>query len=96
MSEFKVGDRVIEKSTKKLKQIPQCKTENTKATLAMYGRLCELWQPQVGEWCWFRTYTDETLTLIKWKNSAAQNESLSLSRCEPFLDSLPSFIKDRG
>ena len=91
MNKFKIGDWVIEKTTKKLKQIPQCKTENTEATLAMYERLCELWTPKEGEWCWFNMEF-----IDGWQNPVLMRygeQDMSRWNMEPFVGNLPNFIK---
>ena len=100
---FKVGDWVIEKSTNELKQVKIGKSENEESKLALYERLCILWQPQVGEWCWFKKefvkvnrieesgyiYFDTTFGDTKW----CEESDLSFL-CEPFIGELPSFIKE--
>ena len=43
-----------------------------------------LWQPKEGEWCWYGN------SLLK----VTDVNDLDLSKCEPFIGELPSFLKD--
>ena len=63
----------------------------------------ELWQPKVGEWCWYKHLLVKVISIdkrddgiIRYVVSApmyAEQYSGAIS-LEPFIGTLPSFIKD--
>ena len=64
---------------------------------------CELWKPKVGEYCWFLTCNSgyelgqfvEILSNGKFRYRLNSTNSLfNCSHCEPFIGTLPSFIKE--
>lgn len=60
----------------------------------------ELWQPTIGEWCWFwnNGYEKEpTLAQLKYKGAKLMSTLDGMGYfeyCEPFIGQLPSFLKD--
>lgn len=61
-----------------------------------FDNLYELWQPQVGEWCWFRDtlckvthYKERPYITYLDDSHYVENDDL-----EPFIGTLPSFIED--
>lgn len=121
MSTFKLGDWVI--STKYPKANP-IKIQhqhaidtgvlgtyaNSKGQASLlYAEECKLWQPKVGEWCWF--YKEQVkLEYVgthwaipylgrfgKFTEQGVQTiEKFCYSFCEPFIGQLPTFIKDQS
>ena len=56
----------------------------------------ELWQPKVGEWCWFWNQSDINLSISPHIGQYG-NLSYSLEfydNCEPFIGKLPTNLKD--
>ena len=103
MTNFKPGDWV---------HIPSLNTE----PVQYYSDLChlglELWQPKVGEWCWFWSKSFPKPQLLPFrsyfKNSFYSteygvtifNEVLYkcnyFDYCEPFIGQLPTHLKDQS
>ena len=58
-----------------------------------------LWQPQESEWCWYGFELVEvidTATSLKiCRQQSDSYEEVSVTILEPFIGSLPSFIKDK-
>jgi len=63
----------------------------------------ELWQPEVGEWCWFWNRDDYTPIVGKLSSHSIEEQlyfnfngvvDYSYENCEPFIGELPSFLKD--
>ena len=107
---MKVGDWVIEKSNKELKQIKIEKSECLERKLSLYERLCELWEPKEGEWCWFYDIITDDKNKTPYLNQfqrrvmgingkytfeCKNNNLQAFTYCEPFIGELPSFIKDK-
>lgn len=71
-----------------------------------YFRVCELWQPQEGEWLIYPS-SYEGFSVGKFSHSEHHEDvnitlaiftdgsSFDISYCEPFIGQLPSFIKDK-
>lgn len=64
----------------------------------------KLWQPQVGEWCWLYgkliKLTDiSSIEYCQYITSVGDNDEASYeylqSNCEPFIGTLPTFLKDK-
>lgn len=65
----------------------------------------ELWQPKEGEWCLFSHYEiAEYATLSRFKECMygtdgytqyVNEQNCVYDRCEPFIGTLPTFIKDK-
>ncbi len=64
----------------------------------------ELWQPKVGEWCWFIDSTKNRISFVEYRGFEneeyygidAQYHDMVYSRVvEPFIGTLPSSIKDK-
>lgn len=62
----------------------------------------ELWEPKIGEWCWFISVHD-TFELMKFAGMLSekryQAETIhggiyNYSRCEPFVGKLPTYIQE--
>lgn len=60
----------------------------------------ELWTPVKSEWCWFYdSKSSKSAALAKfnemWNNKFRSNTDTPWNFCEPFLNSLPSYLKDK-
>jgi len=53
----------------------------------VYMQDVELWQPQLGEWCWVKDESSNKPYLQKWKHQVVE-------WYEPFIGTLPIFIKE--
>ena len=94
MSSFKPGDWVY---------IPSLNTEPAQYRSDLCHLGLELWQPKVGEWCWFWNVTNfDAPTLSKFygmqdKLFKCTNSKQNLfTHCEPFIGQLPTSIKDQS
>ena len=60
----------------------------------------ELWQPKVGEWCWFWDENYTTAILAKFENISnglfVEYHGNIFDYCEPFIGQLPTHIKDQS
>jgi len=62
----------------------------------------ELWQPKEGEWCWFWNKDSEMPPVLR-RFKQTQKDGAHITKddcyfydyCEPFIGTLPSFIKDK-
>lgn len=63
----------------------------------------KLWQPQVGEWCWFKDEKNTIGSLIQLVGIEKDGTYYGYSSCgmpdkapcvEPFIGELPTFLKD--
>lgn len=102
-SKFKVGDwvRDISPENTGIHRI------STSSQLEQANLDCsyELWQPKVGDWCWYKHMLIKVISIdkrddgiIRYVVSApmyAEQYSGAIS-LEPFLGTLPSFIKDNN
>ena len=100
MNNIKQGSWVVEKSNNELKQVTIGKHESIEHKLALYKRLCVLWEPKQDTYNWF------------WNNSLHQQYPLlamfekmntdgtyetdigKFDNCEPFIGELPTLIKE--
>ena len=106
---FKVGDFVkfITISNKHPQQIIKIEDEiaYTEFNKCLLTQLI-LWTPVKGEWCWFYDNSDSRHSHLAQfydihKSSASSistfmsSKGLAWNFCEPFLNSLPSYLKDK-
>ena len=60
----------------------------------------ELWQPTVGEWCWFWDENYTTAILAKFENISnglfVEHHGNIFEYCEPFIGQLPTHLKDQS
>lgn len=60
----------------------------------------ELWQPKVGEWCWFWDENYTTAILAKFENISnglfVEHHGNIFEYCEPFIGQLPTHLKDQS
>ena len=114
MNEFKVGDWVTTKAgyTKQISGLTRdaCDTlsiGNTSVGInVVFKNEIELWQPEIGEWCWFWEIDSNPKLCQYSKYINGEYEALSIDPyyeleghfgfCEPFIGELPSFIKERS
>ena len=93
-SKFKIGDWVRLKRLGGLQRLT-CSTINSKQHLEE----AELWEPKVGEWCWYGfeliEVIDTTNPLKICRQQSDSYEEVSGTMLEPFIGNLPSFIKDK-
>ena len=102
---FKVGDfvtplnRDINCSIWQIDNILSCNTLVSGSTM-LDPRTLQPWTPVKNEWCWF--YDDKfkkSSHLAKFKQMSRQffeSEEIGIyDYCEPFLNSLPSYLKDK-
>ena len=110
MNEFKVGDWVefdnsvfcVHKEYNGNRYI----SEEVANNLTNYGKSVTLWQPEIGEWCWFWEIDSNPKLCQYSKYINGEYEALSIDPyyeleghfgfCEPFIGELPSFIKERS
>ena len=110
MNEFKVGDWVTTKAgyTKQISGLTRdaCDTlsiGNTSVGInVVFKNEIEFWQPEIGEWCWFRFDNHSSPELGQFKEMfngdlfcSKQNDNDAFQFCEPFFGELPSFFKDQ-
>ena len=97
MSKFKVGDWVV--TVHGLSQVEEVVTDRVdgivmyNTTNGCYQVDFKRWLPQVGEWCWFNMEF-----LDGWQNPVLMRygeQDMSRWNIEPFIGTLPSFIKDK-
>ena len=91
MSSFKPGDWVY---------IPSLNTEPVQYRSDLCHLGLELWQPKVGEWCWFWDENYTTSILAKFENISnglfVENHGNIFEYCEPFIGQLPTHLKDQS
>ena len=94
MSSFKPGDWV---------DIPSLNTEPAQYRSDLCHLGLELWQPKVGEWCWFWNVTNfDAPTLSKFYGmqdklfKCTNSKQYLFTHCEPFIGQLPTSIKDQS
>ena len=60
----------------------------------------KLWQPKVGEWCWFWDENYTTAILAKFENISnglfVEHHGNIFEYCEPFIGQLPTHLKDQS
>ena len=94
---FKVGDWVTKEGS-----LPFCLEEwNFEWKNSTYFNRLQLWQPKVGEWCWFHNVLQPRLSKYK-QTRAVQGKNIyvdcygdEFTSCEPFIGELPNLIKDK-
>lgn len=107
-SKFKVGDFVTNESLKITRQITKVDDdfiyfkEGSWALPHMkeFSNKLSLWTPVKGEWCWFYDKTSNKYSHLAkfnemWKNKFRSTTDTPWQFCEPFLNSLPSYLKDK-
>ena len=60
----------------------------------------EPWTPVKGEWCWFYDRASNKYSHLAkfnemWKNKFISITDMHWQFCEPFLNSIPSYLKDK-
>ena len=60
----------------------------------------KIWQPKVGEWCWFWDENYTTAILAKFENISnglfVEHHGNIFEYCEPFIGQLPTHLKDQS
>lgn len=104
-SKFKVGDfvtplnREINCSVWQINNILSCNTLVSNSIM-LDPRTIQPWTPVKGEWCWFYdSKSSKSSYLAEFKQMSRQffeSEEIGIyDYCEPFLNSLPSYLKDK-
>ena len=110
MQSFKVGDWVINKTSKQriIKKVTSVYSDTvtvgnpTVGINVMLVKDLELWEPKLGEWCWFWNF-NEMPTLEQFSkyhnldDHLGNYETLAVKlyqHCEPFIGELPTYLKD--
>ena len=106
-SKFKVGDfvtplnRKINCSVWQIDKVLSCNTLVSGSTL-LDPRIIQLWMPVKGEWCWFydNPKKDKYCNLSQFGEESngrcfKTNSGTPWNFCEPFLNSMPSYLKDK-
>jgi hypothetical protein len=95
MSNFKIGDWVREPDG------DIWKLDNEVEKGSYVDTDCELWQPKIGEWCWYVASGGfvkclEYITENKFDGCylGGSDATCYIQDCEPFVGKLPSFLKD--
>ena len=102
---FKVGDfvtplkREINCSVWQIDNILSCHTLVSGNTM-LDPRTIQLWTPVKNEWCWFYDKASNKYSYLAkfnemWKNKFRSTTDTPWQFCEPFLNSLPSYLKDK-
>lgn len=105
---FKVGDFVTHESLKITRQITKVDHDFIyfkKGSWALphmkgFSNKLILWTPVKGEWCWFYdSKSSKSAALVQFKEKCndkfISNNDVPWHFCEPFLNSLPSYLKDK-
>lgn len=102
---FKVGDfvRYFHSTPAKALEINNINGNRyyfTNSEMSCLKHELEPWTPVKGEWCWFFDSTsNEYSNLAQFKEPSEEyfktNTGTYWSFCEPFLNSLPSYLKDK-
>ncbi len=91
MNSFKPGDWV---------DIPSLNTKPVQYRSDLCHLGLELWQPKVGEWCWFWDENYTTAILAKFENISnglfVEHHGNIFEYCEPFIGQLPTHLKDQS
>ena len=106
-SKFKVGDfvtplnREINCSVWQIDKVLSCNTLVSGSTM-LDPRTIQLWMPVKGEWCWFydNPKKDKYCNLSQFGEESngrcfKTNSGTPWNFCEPFLNSMPSYLKDK-
>lgn len=104
-SKFKAGDfvRYIHSTPARALEINNINGNRyyfTNSEMSCVEHELELWTPVKGEWCWFYdSKSSKSSHLAKFKQMSRQffeSEEIGIyDYCEPFLNSLPSYLKDK-
>lgn len=102
---FKVGDfvRYIYANSTKALEINNINGNRyyfTNSEMACLEYELELWTPVKGEWCWFYDEASNKYSHLAkfnemWNNRFRSTTDTPWLFCEPFLNSLPSYLKDK-
>jgi hypothetical protein len=109
MNRFKIGDWVRNiKDVSWIKQLVEVDVLafNGHPDYCNLGEQFEPWQPQPEEWCWFWSEGSARPTLAQYKGggftakfraieSTQFHDYTDYDKCEPFIGTLPSFIKEK-
>ena len=116
MQHLKVGDWVRSTKYKHLKpiKIKSIYKSNTRPGIlglrsggsVLYSDEVKLWQPKVGEWCWFWNRDKPNKTKLKQLYSINYEHDVhwtyktidckTYQHCEPFIGQLPTHLKDQS
>ena len=110
MNLFKFGDWIKSTRYPNLRpiQITSIYESNTRPGIlglkskgtVLYSDEVELWQPIVGEWCWFWDENYTTAILAKFENISnglfVEHHGNIFEYCEPFIGQLPTHLKDQS
>ena len=102
---FKVGDfvRYIYANSTKALEINNINGNRyyfTNSEMSCLEYELELWTPVKGEWCWFYDEASNKYSHLArfnemWNNRFRSTTDTPWLFCEPFLNSLPSYLKDK-
>ena len=102
---FKVGDfvRYIYANSTKALEINNINGNRyyfTNSEMSCVEHELEPWTPVKSEWCWFYdSKSSKSAALAKfnkmWNNKFRSNTDTLWQFCEPFINSLPSYLKDK-
>lgn len=102
---FKVGDfvRYIHAHTPKALEINNINGDRyyfTNAEMSCIEHELITWTPVKGEWCWFynnayNKYSHLAKFNGMWENKFRSTTDTPWQFCEPFLNSMPSYLKDK-
>lgn len=104
-SKFKAGDfvRYIHSTTAKVLEINNINGNRyyfTNSEMSCLEHELEPWSPIKNEWCWFYDNKSSKSTVVGQFKETCNDEFISTTGthwnlCEPFLNSLPSYLKDK-
>ena len=102
---FKIGDfvRYIYANSTKALEINNINGNRyyfTNSEMACLEYELELWTPVKGEWCWFYDEASNKYSHLArfnemWNNRFRSTTDTPWLFCEPFLNSIPSYLKDK-
>lgn len=102
---FKIGDfvRYIYANSTKALEINNINGNRyyfTNSEMACLEYELELWTPVKSEWCWFYDEASNKYSHLArfnemWNNRFRSTTDTPWQFCEPFLNSLPSYLKDK-
>ena len=102
---FKVGDfvtplnRDINCSVWKIDKVLSCNTLAS-GIILLDPRTIQPWTPVKGEWCWFYDSKSSKSAVLAQFKEISNDYFMSITDtywkcCEPFLNSIPSYLKDK-
>lgn len=99
---FKVGDWVKSNFNGVISKVVENYNEEpyTVDISVLNNVMFELWEPKEGEWCWFwnKGATKPTIGQFENKHTKStynmKNSMYFYDYCEPFIGTLPSFLKN--